>query len=496
MLLDFEFRNNNLICSFINKTGNIELKYFPWARPTKFIKCTDDDMEKSGKYCTWDGCSVKEVYSKNPNRYSVYSFLDNLPKDELNKIFDYNEPNIFFVDIENEILDSKPAPELAESMILSISIVNKERVLVMGLQDLTQDQINSIENNINNTYGIKAEKTYTFRYIKYNSEYEMILNFFRTYVPKMSVITGWNFIHYDWVFLVNRARKIGVDPQEASFTKRLVPSWKQNDFSEMPSHRLIVDYMQLYEKWDTSVKIKESSALDFVSENILGVKKVNYEGDLKHLYATNYKDFIYYNAVDSILVQMIHEKMGYVNIMYAISVLGNIRIQDALSPLCVTEGILRRRMLSEKNIVMCKNDEGIPSVGSDEIKDVEGGWVKEPIKGMSKWTTCYDFSSLYPSTMRQNNISPDTYKGQLKKGKAKDGKIYSIFNGHLLEVNDDDIICINNSVFSPEDSIIRKVITEIYADRKKYKKLMMSKHEELESMKNELKTLERELNIG
>jgi len=30
---------------------------------------------------------------------------------------------------------------------------------------------------------------------------------------------------------------------------------------------------------------------------------------------------------------------------------------------------------------------------------------------MAMWTCCYDFASLYPTTMRQFNISADSYKG-------------------------------------------------------------------------------------
>jgi hypothetical protein len=43
MLVDYEFRNSNIILSYIDKTGQIKLKYKPWQRPTKFITTGDDD---------------------------------------------------------------------------------------------------------------------------------------------------------------------------------------------------------------------------------------------------------------------------------------------------------------------------------------------------------------------------------------------------------------------------------------------------------------------
>ena len=125
MLVDYEYRMGQLIVSYINKQGNIKLKYYPWANPTKYIMTTDDDKEKSEQYTTWDGKSIKEIYTRYPNRYSVYDFLEKLPKDEHDMIFNYQETEIFFIDIETEILSEFVQPQTGGSEIQTISIVNK-----------------------------------------------------------------------------------------------------------------------------------------------------------------------------------------------------------------------------------------------------------------------------------------------------------------------------------------------------------------------------------
>lgn len=449
----------------------------------------DDDPEKSGRYVTWDGRAVKEIYTKYPNKYSVYDFIDNLDDGEREEIYGYQEPNIFFVDIENEILDKKPEPHLAESAVQSISIVNKNKILVIGTEALSPIQCESIQTDINNHFK-KFETNYTFKYIQYRTEYDMLHYFFNKLVPQMAVLTGWNFIHYDWVFLVNRADKIGVDPTVASFTRKLIEPFqkaRKTDYSRIPAHRVIVDYMELFDKWDTSVKVKESLGLDFASEKLLGIKKVNYEGDLKRLHKEDYKKFIFYNAVDSALVQKIHEKMKYVDILYGMSVLGKIKIKDALSTLALTEGILRNKLRDQKNVVLVR-DEKLDEDDGDTptTKAIKGGWVKEPVRGMASWTCCYDFASLYPTTMRQFNISADSYKGQIVKGKD-----FSIFNGHQIMVDkQNDVITLNGSVFKKEQGVVNQVMGEIYADRKKWKNVMNEKHVELEHLKEELKKLE------
>jgi DNA polymerase elongation subunit (family B) len=484
MLVDYEYKKSNLICSYIDKTGNIKMKYYPWS-PTKFIKTSESDPEKHYKYVTWSGDAVKSIYTKYPNKYSIYDFLDTLPQEEQDLLFDYQEPNIYFVDIENEILDKKPQPQLAESKILSISIVVNNKALVLGLDPLTKKEEHSIEVDINNQYGKMFNRKWIFKYVQYKSEYEMIYNFFKKFVPKMPVITGWNFKHYDWVFLVNRARKLGIDPSLSSFTGKLTEE-NQNDpknFCELPAHRIIIDYMEIFKKWDTSIRVKESMTLDFISSKVLKVKKVNYEGNLKILYATDFRKFIFYNAIDSILVQMIHEKSKLADIMYGIATLSRTIVTKALSTLSITEGILRKKLREQKNIVLVKNEDS-----GMETSSVKGGWVKEPIKGMATWTACYDFASLYPSTMRQFNISADSYKGQ----KIKDKKL-SLFKGQQIQLKDDDIITKNGAVYKNEIGVVTQVMTEIYANRKGYKKTMMAKNIELKELEDELKELEDSL---
>ena len=402
----------------------------------------------------------------------------------------------FFIDIENEILDKKPQPHLAESAVQSISIVTKNKVWVLGTEELSQTQEKSIREDINN-YFAKFNADYDFKFTRYKSEYDMLLNFFEKLVPKMPVITGWNFTEYDWVFLVNRARKIGVDPSSASNTKLLRPPFKRNNkngkeiisYCELPAHRLVVDYMELYDKWNSTIKVKEASSLDFVADGILGVKKVNYEGSLKTLAATDYKKFIFYNAVDSILVQKIHETTKWIDILYGISTLSRIKTLDAYSTLPVTEGILRRKLKAEKNVILCRLEKSLPDTLIETAeKAVKGGWVKDPFKGMALWVACYDFASLYPTCMRMFNISADSYKGIL----SPSGE-FAVFNGHKVELEPNDIKLLNGTVFKNEVGIVNQKMTDIYADRKKYKGFMNKDHDELEDYKRTLKVLEEEL---
>jgi DNA polymerase elongation subunit (family B) len=161
-------------------------------------------------------------------------------------------------------------------------------------------------------------------------------------------------------------------------------------------------------------------------------------------------------------------------------------------------------MLEEKNVVFVKDDTTRESSDSSTEMNVKGGWVKDPIVGMNAWTCCFDFASLYPTTIRQFNISADSYKGQVIKDKSKNiietinklrrgEDVYSSFNGHKIKLEIDDIITLNGAVFKNEDGVVKKVMGDIYKERKRYKKMMMEANEELKELQNELEKLEKEL---
>jgi DNA polymerase elongation subunit (family B) len=295
--------------------------------------------------------------------------------------------------------------------------------------------------------------------------------------------------------LVNRSRKLSkfvngkeytIDPKVSSLTKRLNKIWSTE--YEVPAHRMIFDYMQLYEICDTSIKVKESSSLDFVSNKLVGVEKIKYTGSLQKLYEEDFETFMYYNAVDSVLVQKIHEARNYISIIFAISSLAQIRIVDvvsqmnnALGSLAITEGVLRNRFRQQDNIVLFRDERG------DAESTIAGGWVKDPVVGLNQWVVCYDFASLYPTTQRQFYIAPETFVGvQDEKDKSK------CDNGRIIDLNK-HVVCVNGVVFEKRPSPTLRMLEDVYADRKKNKKIMMQKKEQLKEVLDQIKKLESEI---
>lgn len=508
MLIETQYLSNSkrLVVSYVDRSGEIKLKYYEWENPMKYVTCDDNDKDKHPTFRSWDNKSVKQIEVSHPDRYAIYEFLDSLPKSEQDEIFEFNLPKIYFIDIETEIVDGFPeaadvkdqqgnlVKEGASTQVLSISVVYDDKIILLGLKDMPEDIQERIKNNTNK-YFEKFNSNYKFKYIKYEDEFDMLYAFFYKMVPKMPLMTGWNFLNYDWLYLVNRSRKLKkhingreykIDPAVSSLTKKLNKIWS-TEF-EVPAHRMIFDYMQLYEVCDTSIKVKESSSLDFVSQKLVGVDKIKYTGSLQKLYEDDFETFMYYNAVDSVLVQKIHEARNYISIIYAISSLARIRIVDvvsqmnnALGSLAITEGVLRNRFRDMDNIVLFRDEKG------DGDSTIAGGWVKDPVIGMNQWVSCYDFASLYPTTQRQFFIAPETFVGIQK---PNDKEYCS--NGAKIDLSK-HVVCVNGVVFEKRESPTLKMLEDVYNDRKKAKKVMMDKKDQLKSIMDEIKKLEMEL---
>jgi len=497
MLVDTQYLTNtkNLVVSYVDKTGDIKLKYFNWENPMKYIICDDSDPKRHEKFKSWDGKSVKLESVTNPDRYTIYEFLDSLPEKEKEEIFEYNTPKIYFVDIETEIVDGFPDAETAPTKVLSISIVYEDKIILLGLRDMPDDMQERIINNTN-VYFKKFGTEYKFKYIKYDDEFDMMYNFFYKMIPKMPLITGWNFVNYDWVYLVNRSKKLKkvvngreytINPGVSSLTKKMYKVWGAE--YEMPMHRMIFDYMQLYEVCDTSVKVKESSSLDFVANKLVGVEKIKYTGSLQKLYEDDFETFMYYNCVDSVLVQKIHESRNYISIIYAISSLSRIKIVDvvsqmnnALASLAITEGVLRNRFREQENIVLFKGEKN-----TEENVGIAGGWVKDPVQGMNQWCVIYDFASLYPTSQIQWYIAPENFVG------VQDPKNPEYCDNGMKIDKENHVVCVNGVVFRKRNSPTIQMLKDVYADRKKNKKIMMQKKEELKRVMDEIKALQSEL---
>jgi len=222
--------------------------------------------------------------------------------------------------------------------------------------------------------------------------------------------------------------------------------------------------LDIYKKWDRLIDVKENNTLDFVAKAALGINKVKYPGTLQELYESDYDQYVFYNAVDSKLVQMIDRKL---NTMMAFLKLGNISKVEATraySPIWMAESAMARENI-RRNMVFPKSD-----TSRNRRESYEGAFVHEPKTGLYQWVTSFDFASLYPTVMRQWNISPESYVKNISPGEEIDLEKY--------------IKTASGAIFKRgEDSVFKSILEEYYAKRKTAKAISQNIEREIAELK-------------
>jgi len=461
MILDIESKWNNVRISYFDKEGNVKLKDYRINDIQNWTVCSETDKNKSTDYRNWDGKPVKKAKDRYLNKWSMYEFIQN--NEDLEELSALNFPKIYSIDIETEVIDGFPNPDIARERITTIAIATQDKkVMVLGWKPITKEQEKEIYDNTKNH--LKAFGDWEFKYVNFDDEYNMLYTYIHRLLPTMAFVTGWNYIGFDWKYIYNRCRKLGIDPAQAS------PSKKVNR-DNIPLHIAMMDYLDIYRRFDRTVAVKENNTLDFVSQTVLGAQKIKYNGTLQELYEQDYDKYVFYNAVDAALVVEIHEKIATLNAVLSVSVLCNISLYKSVSAVNITEAFLWKKYYERGFVV------GDEFIRPGERKGYEGAYVKEPQTGFYKGAACFDFASLYPSIMRQINISPESFiKKEMNQEKLAE-----------LRKDKTKIVSVTGAVYHKEDSAMKDILTELYSKRKVHKKRHLELEVEIQKLKKQLK---------
>jgi len=474
MLLDIEQDEKTVKLSYFDLEGNVSYKRYEPKDIFAWEVCSESDKNKDTFYRNWDNRPVKKVYQRNFSKMGITEFIEKLSPKDQEDIFSYNMPKKYFVDIEVEVTDGFPEAYRADNPVTLITIITpNKQAIVLATRDLDQSEQNKIQENLNG-YVKKVNEHFDFKFKCFKSEYDLLYTYF-TMMKKFPIVSGWNFLNFDWTYLTNRAKKLHIDISIASPSNKL-------SYDGMPLHVGIIDYMNLYDEWDKSVEIKENVQLDTAAQEVVGLSKIKYDGSLQELYEKDYPKYVYYGIVDSILVYLIDKKLRTLDIMLTMSKICKVSLYKASSPVNIAESLLLREYLKEHKVVAREKNK---STSVDERK-YPGAFVKTPLIGLHKAVALNDYASLYPSTMRQHNMSPESYLGRinpkydklnpfiketLEKFYTKEHVIPSAREKEFLEsIKDIDYsVTVNGAVFSKKESALKRILDDLYSQRKEYK---------------------------
>lgn len=438
MILDYSYNKHKrvLSVSYVKDNGMKDIMNFNVDRFKTFYSTPN------GKYMNWAGdkCDIK--WTDNPDKFDIKTYMEELPIEYKSRLQGKVSPKLYAWDIE-VVSDEFPKPEEAKYPIVTISVCSPDcNVIVLGTKDLGAGGDEYLTNNFGNYISKLAYfkklglPTPSIKYIKFNSEHDMLQYFLANIVAKVPILAGWNSMLFDWQYVQNRIR--GYFPDINLNISSCNYSTDYKNYTDLvgnkirltiPNHTVMIDMMDVIESDYVVLPVKESLSLDYIAYESLGVNKIEYEGSLSDLYYEDYQKYVFYNAIDSVLVQMIDKRFKTMQNIYTQALYCREKIGLTFSKIAVSEALVFNYFY----------DQGIKII-PDRKHDVDrgilvGAYVRTPTPGKHNYVCCNDFASLYPSTIISCNLSFENFVGTFydenELAKYWDRKQYIIVGGNV-----------------------------------------------------------------
>jgi DNA polymerase elongation subunit (family B) len=240
-----------------------------------------------------------------------------------------------------------------------------------------------------------------------------LLDTFLDLIQDVDLLSGWNCSAYDVPFTVHRVAKAlsKNDTRRFCLWDQLPKKREYEKYGKISSTydfigRVNIDSLDLYKKY--TYEERHSYSLDAIAEYELGEKKTEYDGTLDQLYNNDFKTFIRYNRQDTDLLAKLDDKLKFIELMNVLAHENTVSLQATLGTVAATE----QAIINEAHIrhLVVPNRKK----NKDEGSKAAGAYVAYPKKGVHKWVGSLDINSLYPSTIRALNMSPETIVAQVR----------------------------------------------------------------------------------
>lgn len=413
-------KDQKLVISYIDKLGNRQF----FSKYLHHIKTYEYDAQ--GEFETWNGRRCNKVFKDTlnyvPTEFDLLEFMYELPKETNQALHAQYFPKLYTFDIETEVSDEFPDPAKAEQKVTSISLVGPDlSCIVYGLHNLNSEQIELFRKRYldwieNNEFAKKMSrgKTPKVLYQYFPTEEKMLEHFFTVIISKIPCLAGWNSYRFDWQYLVNRIIKLFGKNVAYNMIRKSSPtgelaniSWEEQDGTKMrmpgPQHSVILDYMEIVKQYDYVLRPYESFALDWVGSHAVNAHKIKYEGTLQQLYERDPEWYYFYNAVDSLIVLLIHYKLKSLESPCAVSSVTLVPLTAAFGQVALTTANVFEEFYNDNKKVVWDYD------SIERIKIPYEGAFCGCVPGRYEWNVCDDFASLYPSQVQTCNFSFENF---------------------------------------------------------------------------------------
>ena len=399
-----------------------------------------------------------DVFNSDTNIEDHYRFrFDQLYKNEPCKI------TKAFFDIEADTISmAGDFPEPGECPINAITLILQEQqqIYTFLLRNKTNPQIDEFEQSVKdgsifgelhdfviNAVGgpeaaekLKIDFKYNFLFYDEEDEINLIKDLFNainSFKPDFAL--AWN-MGFDVPYILARIQKLGYSPEDVVchpdfkyksacyfVDERMKSEFaERGDFANISSYTTYLDQMIHFASRRKGQNKLSSFTLDYIGEVIAKVRKLDYKDittNISELPYKSYKTFVFYNIMDTIVQYCIEIKTGDIDYVFSKCVINNTRYCKAHRQ---TVYLTNRGMKEFKNegFIMGNNcnkfnpkpDTKFPGAFVGDPRQVNN-YSKFRIYGrpISVFANCddFDYSSLYPSVIRQFNIAPNTQIGMV-----------------------------------------------------------------------------------
>ena len=412
-------KEQTLTISYVDKLGNRQFykKYLHHFKTYEY--------DENGDCENWDGRKCKKVYKDtstyDPNEFDILEFMYEMDKDVLKMLHAQYFPKVYTFDIETEISDEFPDPSIAAQKVTSISLVGPDMsCIVYGLHNLTLEQkelfrkryLDWVENNeFAQNYKEKKlqNKEPKVLYQFFESEEDMLRHFFSKVIQHIPCLAGWNSYNFDWQYLWNRINRLFGKGEAFNLMRKASPTgelgkvgWMDNSTKKScpaPLHVAIIDYMEIVKKYDYTLRPYESYSLDWVGNAAVKAHKIKYKGTLQDLYEKDPEWYYFYNAVDSLIVNLIHKRLKPLESPCAVDSITLVPLMAAMGQVALTTANVFSTFYEDGKHVVWDYD-----AIERSKKEYEGAFCG-CVPGRYTFNVCNDFASLYPSQVQTCNLS-------------------------------------------------------------------------------------------
>jgi hypothetical protein len=212
----------------------------------------------------------------------------------------------------------------------------KEKEIPAKIKEFVKDSVGGWKNE--HRYGLDE---FEYKLFFYDEEINLIADSFNVInVVKPDFAIAWN-IAFDLPYLIQRIINLGYDPAEIICHKdfkvkecyyyidRGADKFEaRKDYAQVSSYTVYIDQLITFASRRKGQRAVSSFKLDYIGGLFAGVKKLDYShittkiADLPYL---DYRTFVFYNIMDTIVQLCIESKVGDIDFVYSKSITTNTR---------------------------------------------------------------------------------------------------------------------------------------------------------------------------